>query len=131
MSVVFRADGLPLASRVDYWREIVSSVFMPLDLRGEIGPTTPAELRTTEIGPIRFTESVTSPGASFRTGRTPRLIRSSDPDVCLVGVLVDGGLRVEQDGRQAMREHGIEFLAPPAASSPAVGRPVRPGARAR
>jgi hypothetical protein len=58
MSVVFRADGLPLASRVDYWREIISNVFMPLDLDGEVGPKTPAELRTSEIGPIRFTESV-------------------------------------------------------------------------
>lgn len=106
VSVVFRADGLPLASRVDYWREIISNVFMPLDLRGEIGPKTPAELRTTEIGPIRFTESVTGPGSSFRTGRTPRLIRSSDPDVCLVGVLVDGQLRIEQDGRQAVLRPG-------------------------
>jgi AraC-like DNA-binding protein len=51
MSTVFRADGLPVASRVDYWREIISKVFMPLDLRGEVGPKTPAELRTTEIGP--------------------------------------------------------------------------------
>jgi hypothetical protein len=57
MSMVFRADGVPLASRVDYWREIISSVFMPLDLRGEVVPKTPAELRTTEIGPIRFTEA--------------------------------------------------------------------------
>jgi hypothetical protein len=49
MSVVFRADGLPLASHVDYWREIISNVFMPLDLHGEVGPKTPAELRTSEI----------------------------------------------------------------------------------
>lgn len=113
MSVVFRADGLPLASRVDYWREIISNVFMPLDLHGEVGPNTPAELRTSEIGPIRFTESVTGPGSSFRTGRAPRLIRSSDPDVCLVGVLVDGGLRVEQDGRQAVLGPGdLSFIDP-------------------
>ena len=118
MSVVFRADGLPLASRVDYWREIISNVFMPLDLRGEVGPKTPAELRTSEIGPIRFTESVTGPGSSFRTGRTPRLIRSSDSDVCLVGVLVDGGLRVEQDGRQAVLRPGdLSFIDPARRSS--------------
>ncbi|WP_327582876.1 helix-turn-helix domain-containing protein [Nonomuraea sp. NBC_00507] len=113
MSVVFRADGLPPASRVDYWREIISDVFLPLDLRGEIGPKTPAELRTTEIGPIRFTESVTGPGSLFRTGRTPRLIRSSDPDVCLVGVLVEGEVRVEQDGRQAVLRPGdLSFIDP-------------------
>jgi AraC-like DNA-binding protein len=104
VSVVFRADGLPPASRVDYWREII---------RGEVGPDTPAELRTTEIGPIRCTESVTGPGSSFLTGRTPRLIRSSDPDVCLVGVLVDGELRVDQDGRQAVLGPGdLSFIDP-------------------
>jgi AraC-like DNA-binding protein len=113
VSVVFRADRLPPASRVDYWRETISSVFMPLDLSGEIGADTPAELRTAEIGPIRFTESVTGPGSSFRTGRTPRLIRSSDPDVCLVGVLVDGDVRVEQDGRQAVLRPGdLSFIDP-------------------
>ena len=113
MSVVFRADGLPPTSRVDYWREIISNVFMPLDLRGEIGPKSPAELRTTEIGPIRFTESVTGPGSSFLTGRTPRLIRSSDPDVCLVGVLVEGEVRIDQDGRQAVLRPGdLSFTDP-------------------
>jgi hypothetical protein len=69
VTVVCRADGLPPASRVDHWRGIISKVFLPLDLRGEVGPDTPAEPRTTEIGPIRFTESVTGPGSSFLTGR--------------------------------------------------------------
>jgi AraC-like DNA-binding protein len=113
VSVVFRADGVPPAERVDYWREIISNVFMPLNLRGQIGPKATGELRTTEIGPIRLSESVTGPGSSFRTGRTPRLIRSSDPDVCLVGVLVEGELRVEQDGRQAVLRPGdLSFIDP-------------------
>jgi AraC-like DNA-binding protein len=113
VSVVFRADGLPPASRVDYWREIISKVFMPLDLRGEIGPRARAELRTTVIGPIRFTDSVTGPGSSFRTGRTPRLIRSSDPDVCLVGVVLEGEVRVVEDRRQAVLHAGdLSFIDP-------------------
>ncbi|MDR0342737.1 MAG: helix-turn-helix domain-containing protein [Nocardiopsaceae bacterium] len=113
MSVVFRADGVPLASRVDYWREIISDVFLPLDLRGEAGPDSAAELRTAEIGPIRLSESVTGPGSSFLTGRTPRLIRSSDPDICLVGVLVEGELRVAQDGRRAVLRPGdLSFTDP-------------------
>jgi AraC-like DNA-binding protein len=113
VSVVFRADVVPLASRVDYWREIISNVFMPLELSGEVGAKSAAELRTTEIGPIRFSESVTGPGSSFRTGRTPRLIRSSDPDVCLVGVLIEGELRVQQDDRQAVLRPGdLSFIDP-------------------
>ncbi|MEV4179336.1 hypothetical protein [Nonomuraea sp. NPDC049709] len=66
----------------------------------------------------QVTDSVTGPGSSFRTGRTPRLIRSSDPDVCLVGVLVEGDVRVEQDGRQAVLRPGdLSFIDP--------ARPVR------
>jgi hypothetical protein len=124
MNVVFRADGLPLASRVDYWREIISNVFMPLDLRGEVGPKTPAELRTTEIGPIRFTESVTGPGSSFRTGRTPRFIRSSDPDVCLVGVSVPKAMIPLRD--RELGELTDELPAPEAARLGTAGRPGPP-----
>lgn len=111
--VVFRADELPPASRVEYWRETVNTVFMPLDLNGEIDPTTPAELRTAEIGPVRVAESMTGRGASFSTGRTPRLIRGSDTDMCIVGVLVEGDLRVEQDGRRAILRSGdLSFIDP-------------------
>jgi AraC-like DNA-binding protein len=111
VSVVFRADGLPLQSHLDYWRQVLSDVFMPIDLRGEFGPDLPAEMRTAELGPIRLNDSFT--GAPFRTHRTPRLIRESTPDVFLVGVLVDGESRVEQDGRQAtLRPGDLSFVDP-------------------
>jgi AraC-like DNA-binding protein len=115
MSVVFRADGLPPGSYLDYWREVVSNVFMPIDLRGEFGPDLPAEMRTAELGPIRLNDSRTR--TPFRTLRTSRLIRSSTPDVWLVGVLVDGELRVEQDGRQAVLRPGDLSLVDPARPS--------------
>jgi hypothetical protein len=31
--MVFRADGLPVASRVDYWREIISNVWLLAGMR--------------------------------------------------------------------------------------------------
>jgi AraC-like DNA-binding protein len=115
VSVVFRADGLPLEAHLDYWREVLSDVFMPIDLCGEFGPGMPAEMRTAELGPIRLNDSLT--GTPFQTLRTPRLIRSSTPDVCLVGVLAKGGLRVEQDGRQAVMRPGDLSLVDPARPS--------------
>ena len=84
---------------------------MPIDLRGDFGPTVPAEIRTAELGPVRLNESRRA--APFRTLRTSRLIRSSTPDVCLVGMLVDGELRVEQDDRQAVLGPGdLSFVDP-------------------
>src|SRR4051794_40852087 len=52
VSVMFRADGLPPGSHLDYWREVLGNVFMPIDLDGEFGPEMPAEMRTAELGPI-------------------------------------------------------------------------------
>ncbi|HZC74026.1 MAG TPA: helix-turn-helix domain-containing protein [Jatrophihabitans sp.] len=115
MSVVFRADGLSPESHLDYWREVLSNVFMPTELRGEFGPDRPAEMRTAQLGRIRLNESHTS--APFLTHRTSRLIRSSTPDVCLVGVLVEGELRTEQDGRQAIVRPGDLSLIDPARPS--------------
>jgi AraC-like DNA-binding protein len=99
VSVVFRADGIPVESQLDYWQEVVSSVFMPIDLRGDFAAGKEAEMRSTELGPVRLNDSLSA--APFRTIRTARLIRSSTPDVCLVGVLVDGRGQVQQDDRQA------------------------------
>jgi AraC-like DNA-binding protein len=108
---MFRADGLPPESHLDYWREVLGNVFMPIDLRGEFRPELPAEMRTAELGPIRLNQSVT--GTPFRTRRTSRLIRNSTPDVCLVGLLVDGELRLEQDDRQAVLRPGdLSFVDP-------------------
>lgn len=115
MSVVFRADGLPPGSHLDYWREVVSTVFMPVDLYGEFGPGMSAEMRTAELGPIRVNDSHTY--APFRTHRTARLIRRSSPDVYLVGVLVDGEMRLEQDGRQATLHRGDLSIVEPARAS--------------
>lgn len=111
VSVVFRADGLPPESHLDYWRDVLDDVFMPIDLHGEFGPGKGAEMRTAELGPIRLNDSLT--GAPFRTLRTPSLIRRSTPEVCLVGVLVEGELRVEQDGRQTVLLPGdLSFVDP-------------------
>jgi AraC-like DNA-binding protein len=111
MGAVFRADGLPPGSHLDYWRGVVSDVFMPIDLRGEFGPQAPAEMRTAELGPIRLNDSATA--APFQTVRTSRLIRRSTPDVFLVGVLVAGEQRLEQDDRQAaLRAGDLSFVDP-------------------
>jgi AraC-like DNA-binding protein len=115
VSVVFRAEGLPQGSHLDYWRDVLSNIFMPIDLLGEFGPHIPAEMRTAQLGPIRLNDSRT--GAPFQTLRTSRLIRNSTPDVYLVGVLVDGQARIEQDNRQAVLRPGDLSLVDPARPS--------------
>jgi AraC-like DNA-binding protein len=68
-------------------------------------------MRTAVLGPLRLNDSLTA--TPFQTLRTRRLIRRSTPDVCLIGILVDGELRVEQDGRQAVLRAGdLSFIDP-------------------
>jgi AraC-like DNA-binding protein len=111
VSVVYRAEGLARGSHLDYWQEVLNDVYMPIDLRGNFGPACPAQMRTAALGPIRVNDSHTR--APFRTLRTARHIRNSTPDVCLVGILVEGELRVEQDDRQAIVRPGdLSFVDP-------------------
>jgi AraC-like DNA-binding protein len=115
VSVLYRADGLAPESHLDYWRQVLDSVFMPIELTGDFGPSASAEMRTSVLGPVRLNDSRTS--TSFRTVRTTRHIRDSSPDVWLVGLLVNGGFRVEQDDRQALLRPGELSVVDPSRPS--------------
>jgi AraC-like DNA-binding protein len=92
-STDFSADG-----RADEWRRVVGDALVPLELHFDDGLEYPARIVTGGLGPVGITDSRTGPGSSYRTRE---LIRRSDPEVYLIGVLLEGSMLVEQDGRQA------------------------------
>jgi AraC-like DNA-binding protein len=98
MTMHFRAAEVPVEDRFDYWRQVIGESLVPLQNRFDHGPDFDARITTSEAGPVRITDSITGPGASFRT---PRLIRRSDPEVYMIGVLVNGQMTFDQDDRQA------------------------------
>lgn len=100
MSVLLRADDVPVTSRVDYWRHVVDETLGPLDLRLPSGPDLRDELLIGDAGAVRVAQlsTPTAGGAN----RTPKHIRRSDLEVCTIDVLVRGRGVVEQDGRQAV-----------------------------
>lgn len=98
MSVVFRAEDEPVASRVDFWRYVAEETIAPLDLRILARPDFRAQVRAGQMGAVHVTE-VTGPPAEL--ARTRTLIRRSDPDLVKIDLQARGQMVVEQDGRQA------------------------------
>jgi AraC-like DNA-binding protein len=99
VSVVFRADDVPAASRVDYWHDVVGEAIGPLDLRIRGGLDGRDRLAVEGLGPVVVGEL--SAGSPAEVRRTERHIRRDDTDLCKVQVLHAGRGVVDQDGRQA------------------------------
>lgn len=105
MSVVFRADGKPVASRLDHWHHVVEETFGPLRLRPPSGAQSPHRLVVGDVGAVRVAElkvTWTTPSARCEGARTPRLI-SPGGSAGLPGR--PGGARA--DGGRAGRPGGL------------------------
>ncbi|WP_211258888.1 helix-turn-helix domain-containing protein [Spirillospora albida] len=90
----------PVKDRFDFWREVTSKTWVPLDvvceppLEGEFQ----AQVGIRDLGSVQMTLMTTTPHS---VRRTPALIRRSDPEVLLLTCAVCGpGMMGEQDGRR-------------------------------
>ncbi|HEY7429851.1 MAG TPA: helix-turn-helix domain-containing protein [Streptosporangiaceae bacterium] len=108
MTIVYRTQDEPAASRLDRWREVVERTPIPLAGRPADAQGFRGEIHAGTLGAVRV-EDVTVPGGECF--RTPALIRQSDPGYYTVDVIAHGQTRVEQDGRQAHLAPGdLTFL---------------------
>jgi AraC-like DNA-binding protein len=104
MSVVFQADDQPVASRPEYWQEVVGDVLCPLELRIPSPRHVPDRLVVGEAGPVAVAElTARRPGGAIRTKTH---VGRSHADLCKIDVMAGGRGGVEQDGRQARLEPG-------------------------
>jgi AraC-like DNA-binding protein len=117
MSVLVRATDVPVASRMEYWRQVVEELLGPLEVR------TPPDgldgrdrLLVGEAGAVRVAELTA--GQAGGVSRTAAHVRRLDLDVCKLDVLARGRGVVAQDGREAWLEPGDFTLVDPS-------RPVR------
>jgi hypothetical protein len=99
MTVVVRADGVPVAERAAYWRHVIGQTLIPLE-----PIDVPDRLLASDVGALQVGELTTStPGGARRTAVH---IRQSDPDLCKIDVLTEGRGVIEQHGREAALEPG-------------------------
>lgn len=98
MSSLIRIDHLPAAERFEFWREVTSRTWVPMETCTDDRPNFWAQLRSSGMGAVQVNVLTCRPQSVHRT---PRLIRQSDPDMLKIVMLLRGSCVVEQDGRQA------------------------------
>jgi AraC-like DNA-binding protein len=81
----------------DWERAAAAAGMPPLRSRRRLGEEFRPRLVAGELGPLRLVELVTPAGECFRDANS---VRAADDEVCQIDVIVDGRVRVEQDGRQ-------------------------------
>ncbi|GAA3144983.1 helix-turn-helix domain-containing protein [Nonomuraea salmonea] len=99
MAILIRTSDLPAKDRHEAWRSIVCDTLGPLDTHIAPGAPLRGEIELGRLGPMSVGRVRTSTPHSMH--RTPGLIRRDDPGLYRVVLVVSGGARLEQDGRQA------------------------------
>src|SRR5262245_4541071 len=107
MSVLFRVEDEPPASRLEYLRDAVESSIAPFEIRVQADgrPLRGASLRTGSVGAVGITRA-TALNVPFNSRRTPLLIRRSDPELFTLNVQVRGGSVFAQGGRAVALSQG-------------------------
>ena len=95
MSQKFTAEGVPARSRVDYWRHVLGGLVGSVEPFGAL----PRSLPAADAGPLRVVDIVVDQAGG--ADRARQHIRSDDPELCDVDVVVRGRGAVEQDRRSA------------------------------
>jgi AraC-like DNA-binding protein len=94
MTLLFRADDVPVPERAEYWRHVIGETLIPLEPLD-----VPDRLIAGDVGALQVGEL--SASASGGARRTAAHIRRSDPDLYKIDVLVDGRGVIEQGDREA------------------------------
>jgi hypothetical protein len=109
MSVVFRADAEPAATRDERWRHVLRETLGPLDPRG-----VPDQVLAADAGSVRVAEMRTSiPGGAEPTAQDAR---RSDAQLCKIDILA----------RRARRDRAARPARLPGARRPRPSRPDAP-----
>jgi AraC-like DNA-binding protein len=98
MSVLIRVEDEPPRSRLDYFRHVVASTFVPFDLQIDADHDFRAQLVSGQVGTVQVTKVSAPPLTAFRTAK---LIRVSDPELFKLEIPVRGHTVFAQDGREA------------------------------
>ncbi|QQQ80170.1 helix-turn-helix domain-containing protein [Saccharothrix sp. 6-C] len=109
LQTVLHTEDLPVADRFDCWHQTVSRTIIPTWVRTEAVADFRASARVLDAGGMHLsTETVMSP---LQADRTPKLIRQSDPEQYLLGVILQGeNYGLTQSGRDATFRAGDLLL---------------------
>ncbi|MBD3005162.1 MULTISPECIES: helix-turn-helix domain-containing protein [unclassified Streptomyces] len=95
---VFDCQDLPVADRVEAWRDITASALIPNEFIIDRAVEFRASLEAADLGGAQVTALTY---ASMESRRTPRLIRQSDPEMYAVGLIHRGHQVIHQERCEA------------------------------
>jgi AraC-like DNA-binding protein len=104
MSTLIRTDQVPAADRLDFVREMNSTIWVPMDCRSEYQADYRGEFRASGLGAMQVVVMDIMP---VTVRRTPKLISQADPDMLKMLLVCDDSTSVvEQGGQQARLSAG-------------------------
>jgi len=104
MSTLIQMDHVPVADRVDFFREMTTAVWVPMECRPGLDADYRAEFRASGLGPMQVVVMDIMPTTVHRT---PQLISQADPDMLKMLLVCGGGASaVAQGGQQARLSPG-------------------------
>ena len=99
MSILISNDHLPAGERFDCWREALSQArLVPVEVRADNETDYRFTMRYDDLGAARVSLFTAMP---FWVQRTPRLIRESNPDLLVLGMMLRGQTTCALPDRQA------------------------------
>jgi AraC-like DNA-binding protein len=107
MHQVVRTEDLPRADRFAYWREMVTKVAMPVEVRSSYSANFLATVQTASFGAI---ETIVMRQPPIDLDRTRRLIRLSDPEVYHLVLNLVGQQQLTQERRDVVLRPGEMML---------------------
>ncbi len=99
LETVFRTDDLPDGERFGIWSDLVRRSFAPMDTFSDEPDRFHARQRLVEFGDVQVWE-VDCGDSGMR--RPDGLVRQSDPELCSVYLTLQGTMRAETAGRDAV-----------------------------
>jgi AraC-like DNA-binding protein len=104
MSTLIHMDHVPMADRIDFFREMTATVWVPMECRPQPGAEYRAVFRASGLGPLQVVVMEVMPTT---VRRTPQLISQADPDMLKMLLVCGGGASgVAQGGQQARLSAG-------------------------
>jgi AraC-like DNA-binding protein len=104
MSTLIQMDHVPVADRIDFFREMTAAVWVPMECRPDLDADYRAVFRASGLGPMQVVVMDVMPTTVHRT---PQLISQADPDMLKMLLVCGGGASaVAQGGQQARLSPG-------------------------
>jgi AraC-like DNA-binding protein len=106
MSTLIQMDHVPVADRIDFFRDMTATVWVPMECLPQSGADYRAQFRASGLGPMQVVVMEVMPTT---VRRTPQLISQADPDMLKMLLVCGGGASAVAQGGQQARLRPGEF----------------------